>query len=262
MLKRKIISFLFLMSFLFTSCLTDLRTDFVKLNEVNATQNKKGRQILESVLQQDNMAILKTVNSYSVDFSDTFLNLKGAIANPYKSKETKFKLNYTPNTFNGKMTILSGKEKGKEFSYINGETHELKGVVFEPKKNKRTEFWLPTYQYFIEFPMRILNADKITYAGEKEYNSTTYDLVLVSWKTFEPQKKIDQYLVWVNKKTNQIDILQYTIRDYYGFIQGVTYMSKYKKLNGINVPTVMKVKSKMTDKKLMHIMRINGIQFN
>jgi hypothetical protein len=122
------------------------------------------------------------------------MGLSGSYANPYKNKLNEFELNFHPKTFNGNMTYLIGKEKGKHFGLLNGDIYEVVDGYRTrgDSKDKRVHFWLPTYQYFIAFPLRILEADKICYAGSKIENVTTYDLVLASWKTFEPQKK------WIN----------------------------------------------------------------
>lgn len=249
---------------LLTSCLTDLRTEFNKEEGYSDANQQKGRVLLNSVLAEIGMKKLEACNSYTVMFSDEFLNFTGAFANPYKDKFNQFELSYAPGTMNGAMTFLNGKEKGRHYGFNNGETYEVADGYRTrgDSKDKRTKFWLPTYQYFIEFPWRILEADKISYAGEQTYNEKEYDLVLASWNQFEPQRKLDQYLIWVSKETGRIEILQYTIRDYYGFIKGVTFMEDYKTFGGIQFPTSMRVKTRLNQKKLMHHMRIDSVAFN
>lgn len=260
---KNIIS-LILFSLIVTSCLTDLRTEFNKTDGYSESNQQKGRGLLESSLEVVGMKKLNACNSYTVKFSDEFMNFTGAFANPYKNKYNQFEIGYEPKTVNGAMTFLNGKEKGKHFGLNNGESFEVVDGFRTrgDSDDKRTKFWLPTYQYFIEFPLRILEADKISYAGSQVYNDKEYDLVLASWSQFEPQKKIDQYLIWISKETGRIEILQYTIRDYYGFIKGVTFMEDYKSFGGIQFPTSMRVKTRLNQKKLMHHMRINDVSFN
>jgi len=245
-----------------TSCLTDLRTEFNKTEGYSESNQQKGRALILAVNKTVGINKLKDFKSYTVQFSDEFLNFSGAFANPYKNKKTNFKLDLVPNSFNSKMTYLNGKEKDRVSGMTDWKTYSIKNDKKIYKKDKRTQFWLPTYQYFIEFSMRILDADKISYAGIQTYNNKEYELVLASWKSYEPQRKIDQYLIWISKKTGRIEILQYTIRDYYGFIKGVTFMEDYKTFNGIQFPTNMRVKSRLNQKNLMHNMRIENVIFN
>lgn len=244
-----------------TSCLTDLRTDFNKSEGYSDSNQQKGRELLLNVNKTVGINKLKDFKSYTVMFSDEFLNFSGAFANPYKNKKTKFKLDLTPRSFDSKMTYLNGKEQGRINGMTDWRTYYEEDDKIEYKKDKRTQFWLPTYQYFIEFSMRILEADKISYAGSQTYNNKNYNLVLASWGSFAPQGKIDQYLIWISKESNRIEILQYTIRDMYGFIKGVTFMEDYKVFNGIQFPTNMRVKSRLNQKKLMHNMRIESVSF-
>lgn len=260
----KIIITSFVLGLLLTSCLTDLRTEFNKKEGYSESNQEKGRQLLESTLEVVGMKKLEACNSYTVKFSDEFLNFTGAFANPYKDKFNQFELAYVPGTMNGRMTFLNGKEKGKNFVLEDGETYEVVDGYRTrgDSDDKRTKFWLPTYQYFIEFPWRILEADKISYAGGQTFNEKKYDLVLASWNQFEPQRKLDQYLIWISKETGRVEILQYTIRDYYGFIKGVTFMEDYKTFGGVEFPTSMRVKTRLNQKNLMHHMRIDSVTFN
>ena len=74
--------------------------------------------------------------------------------------KTQFKLSYSPKTFNGRMEYLTGKEQGRISGLTDWKTYRVIDNETVYEKDKRTQFWLPTYQYFIEFPLRILEADK------------------------------------------------------------------------------------------------------
>jgi hypothetical protein len=249
-------------------CKTDLTTQYVKLKGINITDEKLGRKILIETQKAVNIKKLLNYNKYNVKFNDCFYGFSGRFANPYKNKYTSFELLLKPKTFNSQLKFTSGKEQGKTYGIENNQTYQIINQEKVFKKDKRTKFWLPTYQYFIEFPLRILEADKITYAGESSYDNKNYDLVMVSWQTLKPQKHIDQYLIWVNKQTHRIDILQYTIRDMSSLIKGTNFLTDYKNINGIWFPCKMKVSTLFRQKlkcwkinKLMHQMEIESIEF-
>ena len=86
---KKIISIL-CMGLLFTSCLNDLRTEFNKKEGYSDANQQKGRALLESSQEVVGMKKLEACNSYTVAFSDEFLNFTGAFANLYKDKLNQF----------------------------------------------------------------------------------------------------------------------------------------------------------------------------
>lgn len=42
------------------------------------------------------------------------------------------------------------------------------------------------------------------YGGDKTINGNLCDGVLASWETTKPQRKIDQYLIWIDRETKRI----------------------------------------------------------
>ncbi len=125
-----------------------------------------------------------------------------------------------------------------------------------------TKFWLPTYQYFIEFPARIQQADALAFAGEKDIDGILCQGVLASWGTTAVQRHIDQYLIWINSETKRIEKVEYTIREMYNFIKGAAYYRNYKNFDGILLPTKMPVESNLVKNGLLHEMRILDMKWN
>ena len=251
-----------------TSCSSSLITSYNKQNGFTTSDQQKGRDLLLKAQQTVNIGQLNNYSSYKVKFKDCFYGFSGFFANPYKNKCSEFELSLIPKTFNGLMAFTSGKQKGLNVGLKDWKTFKIINNDTIYKKDKKTEFWLPTYQYFIELPLRILEADKICYAGTKQYNNRQYNLVMATWNTFQPQKHLDQYLIWISKSTHRIEIVQYTIRDMSKLIKGTTFYTNYKSFNGIMLPTKMLVSalsrqksSKWNTQKLMHSMEILDVIF-
>ena len=49
-------------------------------------------------------------------------------------------------------------------------------------------------------------------------------------------EKIDQFIVWINKRTGLIDYLRYTVRDFARFAKGTMQFEDYRDVQGIMVP--------------------------
>ena len=256
-MKMKYLYALLIISSL-TSCvnvfkISDLRTDLVKL----APDEIKGKRLITEMGIAHQINNWKKIETYSVNFNDEFYGIVGKNSHPFSENKINFKLDYIAKSFDGKLTLKSGKKKGEIWGIQSWKTYfKKKDKNPKYKKNKDTKFWLPTYQYFIEFPNRIQEANKFVYAGDSLINNIHCEGILVSWNKTSPQKKIDQYLIWVNKDSKRIVKLEYTIREYYKFLTGAVYFNDYKDYNGIIIPVSLPVESNLTPKKLLHKMTI------
>ena len=134
------------------------------------------------------------------------------------------------------LTFKDGDDKENSLGIRSGLTYiEKKGEKPQFKDNEDIRFWLPTLQYFLEFVYRIREADVKVYAGEQTLNGKKYDLVLATWGKAEPQAKLDQYLLWLNK-TGQLEYLQYTVRDKSPKALGTVHYKKWKSIGKLNFP--------------------------
>ncbi len=235
--------------------LTDLREDGANEH----SNQEKAQQLLEEMGIAHGITYWDSIQTYQVIFGDEFYGFTGKQAHPYKEQKVEFSLNYIPKTFNGQLEILSGKQKGDLWGIQSWETYRKDddGKI-SAKKNKDMKFYLPTYQYFIEFPNRIQEATSIDYIGEKIINGIKTEGIIASWNTIEPQKDIDQYLIWIDSDTKRIVKLEYTVRDMFRFISGAAYYQDYKIYNGLLLPSKLPVESNLVKKGLLHTMSIEN----
>ena len=248
----RIFQILFLTLLLTNSC-ADLRTKAAKKN----TDEAKAKRLLKEMGAAHGIQNWDKMATYTVEFEDQFYGKIGKKANPYSDSLTTFELSYVQKSFDGRMSFTSGEHSGKTWGIQSWNTYEFNEsgeAVFV--KNEDAYFWVPTYQYFIEFPLRIQEATAVNYAGEQTINGKVCEGILASWETTKPQKKIDQYLIWIDKDTKRICKLEYTIREVMSFIKGAVYFNDYVDYNGILLPSSLPVESNLVKNGYMHIMRI------
>ena len=248
-----ILLFIIIVTYFYFLGTADLRTEFAK----NAPNEKHAKALLQEMGEAHGIANWGNINTYAVKFEDNFFGTLGANSHGYAEDSVRFLLQYIPNSFDGKLEFLSGDNMGKSWgiqswkSYVSTPTQRHKFV-----NDSDIIFWLPTYQYFIEFPMRIQNANSFAYAGEAEIDGKNCEGIIASWNTTEPQRDIDQYLIWIDKKTKRIVKLEYTIREMYNFLTGAAYFHDYKNYDGILLPSSMPVESNLLEEGFLHEMRI------
>lgn len=223
---------------------------------LNDRNELKGRQLLQEMGVAHHIQNW-SFDTYSVTFEEEFIHLIGTSTKPFKENKSQFVLDYALDSYDGRLTFLSGLQKDEVWGLQSWQSYKGKDkgeLVF--KKDKDVVFWIPTYQYFIEFPRAIQKATAVSYVGESEQNGVSCYGVLASWGSIEPQRGVDQYLIWIDKETKRIVNLEYTIRELYPFLTGVAHYTNYKDFNGIILPTVMPVGSNLISDGYLHQMSI------
>ncbi|WNJ16334.1 hypothetical protein [Pontibacter sp. G13] len=244
-----------------SSCsISDIRNDYVK---TQSNTSERARQILSEMQIAHGVEHWNKFQTYSVAFQDEFYGLIGSIANPFPNNRADVILTYTPGEFTGKASFVSGKWQGKTWGYTQNRTYEEdKEGNLNFEENSTIKFWVPTYQYFLELPARITEADQMAYAGTDEWNGRPQDLVLVSWKSLSPQKDIDQYVLWIDQETHRITLIEYTIREIMKSAKGCAFFEDYETYGGILLPSKIPVKQKREQADNLHQMSINAVTFD
>jgi hypothetical protein len=252
----RLLSLLFLTFISIHSC-ADLRTSEAR----NNTDEEKAKRLLKEMGVAHGIQNWDKMATYTVNFEDQFYGKIGKKANPYPDTLTTFELHYIPKSFDGRMAFTSGGKSGQTWGIQSWKTYEFNdsGEV-EFQENEEAYFWLPTYQYFIEFPLRIQEATAVNYAGTQAIDGRICDGVIASWETTKPQKNVDQYLIWIARDNKRICKLEYTIREVMSLIQGTVYFKNYVNYDGIMLPSILPVESNLIKDGYMHEMRIKSFR--
>jgi hypothetical protein len=230
------------------SCkIADIRSESLKNGEELSAE--KGKAILEESIEVMGYDKLENFESYSAKsvFSwKPFWSMMPMNALPgNKGKEIEF--HFSTNSFDGRIDYLEGRKKGDHHGLQSWQTYQsVNDKPVEFKKDKRRSWGLSTYHYVIEAPNRLLNAPILRYGGTKNMYGKEYDLVYATWESQEPNKRYDQWLVYINKETKFIDLTQLTIRDFFlpfppSMAHGtVQYLSRTN-VDGIYLPSEVSV---------------------
>lgn len=238
-----IFAFLILLFFgyLFIFGTADIRTDLTRENPDSA----KGRALLDKAAISHGLSKWKEWETVSIKWSDEFAWLPATFASPFPDSSYESDFFFAPGKWDSRLDFTTGKNKGVSWGIQAGKTYKENAVAPEPmfEDDGEIEFWLPTYQYFVELPSRIFEADVILYAGEQKKDGKTYDGVYATWNSAEVQRNIDQYNLWIDRETGLIAWVDFTIRDYTNFSTGSVQYLQYKNFDGLKLATYMPVKS-------------------
>ncbi len=254
-----ILSLLIIVGLFFNCKLTDLRPE----GYVYPHNIEKAKHLLEEMGKAHQIDKWNDIETYNVIFEDEFYGFLGKRTHSFPEQKMEFSLNYIPKTYNGQLKILNGKEKNTVWGIQSGKTYHFdKNRNIIVKENEDMKFYIPTYQYFIEFPSRIQEATIVDYLGSKMIDGVKSEGIIASWNTIAPQNDLDQYVIWIDAISKRIIKIDYTVRDKYGFVSGVAHYQNYKEYNGIILPSTMPVESNLLKEGYLHKMSIKSFTPN
>jgi hypothetical protein len=182
-------------------------------------------------------------------------------------------LKYATGTFDSQVEFIDGKKKGEKRGLQSWNYYVIPAgdsiAKFKKKPHARTEFGLAAFHYFFELVDRLRKVDLITYAGEKEFNGKTYELVFVTWGKLKTHKKHDQYMLWINKQTSLLEYCEFTIHDSFlpggNTIPGSIEFTSLKEINGVKIPFEQYVyigSPKKKHSKYLHKLTVTDFKFD
>ncbi len=257
-----------LLLLLFTGCGTaDLRSPTIRSQGIVDAAARQGRTLLESAARAHGMSawqgFTNTQATMRDDWDNFMMSLFGMV--PW-DEEDEFDIRFQNNSYNARLSFLDGDRRGEVWGVQAWRTYkQMPGAELEFVHDSDVEFMLPTVLYFIELPFRILSAELLSYAGEGEFKGQSYDKVFATWQKAEPHSDNDQYIVWINKESGLIDLVEYTVREKFDFVRGTIYMDDKRTVKGITTAFLMTVTSDIEpDYKdsYLHQMRLSAIDYD
>lgn len=268
---------LFVSTFIFQSCLHDVRPRMLKREGISEENTLKGKQILDRVWKKQGGDKLEEHKVYSFQGVDTWKNSTlGKIGKLWPDYKTTLGFKFQVDSLDGQLTFIDGQRKGTIVGIYNSNYYEIKNGKIEfqdktAKSNRRAVFGLSHIQYFFELLGRLRHAPIISYAGSKDFNDKQYDLVFCTWGKAKPHLEDDQYLLWINKRTGLLDYAEYSVREPhvkppgYKMIGGNIEYIDYREIDGVWIPhdqIVYPIKKKTDQNKFIHRLKISDFQFD
>ncbi|MBL4755965.1 MAG: hypothetical protein JKY52_20525 [Flavobacteriales bacterium] len=117
--------------------------------------------------------------------------------------------------------------------------------------------------YFTSYYFRIIEAPVIGYVGEEERDGNKYDLVFASWGEKQPNRKMDQYIIWINRETGLIEHSEFTVREMPGsFMKGTVTNEDFRNINGVIIPFKQTERLSLDGKSFFHKWTINELSYD
>ena len=245
-----------------TNCsLYDLRPENLRKSS-EIPDNDRGDRIMEKAMIAHGWNLLGNIKVEAIYHDYWPSDLIRWLFHPWPSHAQTLKHTFTNyDLYSGEIEFLKGKDSAEIWGMENGRPylHLNKNKTF--RKHKSTEFYLPTYQYFMQIGHWIKNIPIRRLIKEERINDEEYFVVLATWNTITPQKEYDQYIFYVNKKSYLIEMVEYTIRAQFPSAHGTNAFSDFKKIGDLTIPFKQTITINPGDKKIVHQLVIEKFSY-
>ena len=248
-------------------CTADIRPEKLQARGIDDAMRQEGRVWLDrAATGHGGVERWRAQGTMSVVLRDRWPGfLMRTLGMPWAQNGQRMRLDANLGSDNSRLVFLGGPDDSTVWGIQHWVTwRQSAGAdTIEWADDDDIRFWLPTIQYFIETPFRLLEADVVGWAGEREIAGQPFVGVYATWGDAEPQADVDQYLVWIHRDMHLIGWLEYTVRDKMRGIHGVMRMGRYKQVQGIKVPFELAVVDALgdLDDDGMHTFEVESVEF-
>ena len=229
--------FLILFLFGFASCTTsvDIRNDYLKKG-ITEEDILKGKDLLNKM--EDACGGRQNWSKYTygifIQKADWYGRTK---ISSWDTLPQLFQMTCKLESNDSELILLNGKNKGSKF-WINGDIYsaqKLNDDIVKVNKNPYHEKMI-FKNYWFQFAFRIGEAQIISYAGEEKINDKTYNVLYATWGEETANKNYDQFLLYLDQSTNQLEILHFTVRDKMRKVSLTAEFKDFRKVNDFELP--------------------------
>lgn len=185
--------------------------------------------------------------------------------NPWPDADTRAIITQRPGTFDSTARFVGGRRDGWTWGIEDWQTYTI-----DPDGQRSAvddgdiHFMLPTTQYFLDLPFRILEAEIVHDVGERVIAGQPYQVVYATWGSVQANRDYDQYLLFVSPASGRIEKVQYTVREMGSFVTGTNHLDDQREVDGIWVPhrmTINQSPDAPLDEGAIHTMYVEAIDY-
>ena len=264
---RRIVALLSILPFAGCS-LADLRPATVTQGDLPKDAEQKGRAWLDKAITAQGGPLdgKQTVSLWlRDDWPSAFMR---TMAMPWDFNRQLLRLDIVVGTDDGRIVFEEGDAKGSGWGLQNWVSYRFDKIE-APKLDavddvdSTAKFWIPTLAYFPTLAWRIREATYVRYIGEETIGGRTLVKVFATWGDPAPQKTVDQYIVYIDSKTQLIAGARFTVRDMMGSIVGTMKYSDYRDVDGFKFPfDINGVDDLSSDETASHRMQYERVAFD
>ncbi|MCB1173288.1 MAG: hypothetical protein KDK39_06985 [Leptospiraceae bacterium] len=232
---------------------------------ISAAAHRQGAALMRQLEQHYGGRQLWKRQAYTVlEFRDDWPGwLERKLIVPWPDNAPLMRLTIQNGSFNSRLQFLEGRWQNRTWGIQNWATYlEEAGQSPEFQPNADIKFWLPTFQYFLEAPLRLGEAEYLLHIGQRLIGNQTYQLVYATWGSLGPHQSADQYICYINQDTGNLDYLQFTVREMGGFVTSVIEYRDFRRVNGVQYAYEMTIRDALDADDYVHRIVVQQLAFD
>jgi hypothetical protein len=219
--------------FLLCGCaIANLRLGHGEGDFTTVDQNK-GRDILKEVALKAGYIPENNYNHLDVTLVDNWSWTLLRWLTPVRSNHQKLHFTFGLKDIDVLMAYLDGPGVGDTIGIKDGQTFKnINGRLFKKNFKDVEIYCLHLRRYFL-WPYVLAKMPVVAFLGEGRMNGQSYDLVFTGVSANKANSKEDQYIIWVNQQSKQVDYIEFTSRHLLSSFQAIVAYKDYRDAGGV-----------------------------
>lgn len=231
----------------------DIRPEMLKADYVQEDLALRGQKILDKTIKkQDPLSNWHGFKKWEIITRDVWKSNLVRKLTPITEKEQLVEFQFDLNKDKAEMKYLNGRHKEEIIGIENQKTYRIKNGTRIDKNDNKTKLYLAPVRDYYFWPQTLVKKEIVIYAGDEQYNDRNYIKVFVTDDDLELSSKRNQYIVWVNNDSWQIDYVEFTLRELLKSYKGVVQYDDYRLVENMKLPYRIKLKDKIDSPKHSH----------
>ena len=266
MLNKRHGSFLrvFTILIMLMGCSTaDLSTDNVRNQDTQPGLREKAIRIYERSLNaRGEFKTYKSFHSIRLRGTDLWRSSFVRFFTPVTEQEQKFEVVFATKGNEISYIFLNGTREGQAIGIENGKTYRVIEKEKEFSDSSKIRIYLEPLTHYFQWPYKLFESPLLLYAGEDNIANQSYHLIFASSGGVAASPEHDQYVVYVNKKTHQVDYIDFTLRSLFQSYKGTLHYRDFRTVQNLVVPFFIGASNSVESQDFVHEFLFSEIQFN
>jgi hypothetical protein len=252
----KTIFILIIMLNLFTYCSTlDLKKDYPD-NVLNQSDlETQAKKIIQEAQEKQGSTSSVSIEFYGTDIWKSWFVW---LFTPCTEMNQEFHTVMDSKTEDIVYTYQNGRKKGESIGIKNGQEYSIINGSESFSESSLIRMYLRPLFNYVYWSHRITNQKIQIYLGDTIISHSTYSRVYVS-PVSELSDSQNQYIIYINKTTGNIDFIEFTLRELLRTYKGVLRYKSYRKIEGIPIPFEIEIADSITSTDFVHKLVFSNI---
>ena len=241
----------------------DLSTDNVRNQDTQPDLREKAIRIYERSLNaRGGFKTYKSFHSIRLRGTDLWHSSFVRFFTPVTEQEQKFEVVFATKGNEISYIFLNGTREGQAIGIENGKTYRVIEKEKEFADSSKIRIYLEPLTHYFQWPYKLFESPLLFYAGEDNIANQSYHLIFASSGGVAASPEHDQYVIYVNKKTHQVDYIDFTLRSLFQSYKGTLHYRDFRTVQGLVVPFFIGVSDAVENQDFVHEFLFSEIQFN